>query len=178
MKVTNALNIDWDEVDPGFNFAAMNDNRTVVLFVERPEILDSENGFGGWWVPSIPDLGCFYTSEWRSILTKPVGWEDNSPVTWKDTLTERVSFRMRVTNALNLNWDEVSPEFRFAAMDEDGTVKLFSELPELYENPSSSRTWQIPCVLGIGVCCTFHGKALLKAPVRWEETLTERPVKV
>ena len=81
MNVTNNLNINWNEVNPKFNFAAMDITGAVMLYTECPEIDDPKQSIGGWWVPFIPDWGICHTSDGRSIL--------KAPVDWKDTLTER-----------------------------------------------------------------------------------------
>ena len=101
MNVTNNLNINWDDIDQIFKFAAMDGRGWVRLFIERPnpclvEIAESRWGLlfsdhpvadkpkgllGGWWDPSNEDWGVIHISDEASIL--------KAPVDWKDTLTER-----------------------------------------------------------------------------------------
>ena len=82
---------------------------------------------------------------------------------------------MNVTNVLNIDWDKVDPEFNFATMDEGGSVWVFRERPVLNDIYGY---WCGSSTLDIGFRYTRDGKSILKEPVKWKDTLTERPVKV
>ena len=70
------LKINWDEIDPKFNFAAISALGSVMLFTERPETVDY-----GWHGVSFPDVGYTYICYGDVNLKKPVHWTQ--------TLTER-----------------------------------------------------------------------------------------
>ena len=78
MEASNMLDIKWDEVDPKFNFAAMDSNGWVCLFTEFPLV---NPYFGSWHGSSALDRGVTYNRDGHSILKKQVNW--------KETLTER-----------------------------------------------------------------------------------------
>ena len=171
MNVTNNLNINWNVIDPKFNFAAMDSNGWAMLYAERPEIVGSE-----WQEHSFPHTGTFYFLYGKSIL--------KAPVDWKETLTARPvnvlkSSTMNVTNVLDINWDKVSLKFNYAAMDSGLRVFLFIERPQVYEiKPNVGGWWESgsPYTGTCYECVTGNKRLILKEQVDWRETLTERPV--
>ena len=76
MNVTNALDIDWDKVDPIYKFAAMDAGGWVSLYTECPVL-----GASGWYELSFPESNSFYSLYLEPFLKAPAHWED--------TLTER-----------------------------------------------------------------------------------------
>ena len=169
MNVTNALNIDWNEIDPRFKFATLNTSGMVMLFTKRPELLDS-----GWWDDFSTSEGNCYILDEKYFLNKQIDW--------KNTLTERplnhlMKIKMEVSNMLDIVWVKVDPKFNFALMGSSGKVLLFSERPELIESKESLGGWRLAYILGSVDIYTSDGEALLKEPVDWKETLTARPVK-
>ena len=81
MNVTNILNINWDVIDPKFNFATMSALGSVMLFTERPEVVAPDRLHRGWWVPSIQDWGTFYDDNGEAYF--------NDILDWTQTLIER-----------------------------------------------------------------------------------------
>ena len=163
MEVSNMLDIKWDKVDPKFNFAAMHEDGQVWLYSERPEMVDF-----GWSVRSSTNSVAFYSIYGEESLKEQVDW--------KDTLTQR-PVKANVTNALDINWDDINPRFKFAAMDSNGTVLAHTERPEIYESKDYFDGWRVPSTPGWCMCHCCYVKASLKEPLDWRETLTERPVK-
>ena len=81
MKVTNNLNINWNEVNPKFNFAAMHFSGAVVLFEEHPELVDTKEFFGFWRLVSREHFGVLYSHDGKSLLKEYKHW--------RQTLTKR-----------------------------------------------------------------------------------------
>ena len=81
MNVTNNLNIDWDEIDSKFKFAAMCARGAVWIYTECPIAVEYKNIKGFWRLPSVTDSIELYSLDGKSILKEPVHW--------KDTLTAR-----------------------------------------------------------------------------------------
>ena len=90
---------------------------------------------------------------------------------------------MKVTNALNIDWTKnwgpsgVPPEFKFAAMNPDGSVVLFTERPVVVDIGDFANYWWDTYNKARGVKHDRVDPSVLKEPLDWRETLTERPVK-
>ena len=87
---------------------------------------------------------------------------------------------MKTDNVLDINWNGLDKRFNFAAMNSDGRVKLFTVIPEIFAVTDSTGFWSVPYIphSGItewGVTYSTDGESILKEPVNWSETLTERP---
>ena len=93
------LNIDWDKVDPKFNFVAMNSNAAVKLFFGRPELVERPKGTGFWYEQLFLEWGLRHSGHGKEILKEQVDWgvrytPDGNlilkrSVDWRKTLTQR-----------------------------------------------------------------------------------------
>lgn len=58
-----------------------------------------------------------------------------------------IFIKRKLTAPLNIPWDRIKPEFRFAAKSEDGRITLFTEEPAFFEDDGE---WAAPgCIAGI-----------------------------
>lgn len=67
----------------------------------------------------------------------------------------------------SINWDHVSPEFKYMARDENGDVVLFTNKPTL-----SERIWR--CDKGSYCCATSHA-SYTRGTFDWKNSLVTRP---
>ena len=183
MKNGNILDIDWDKVKPIFKFAAMNENGAIMLFTERPE-MDvfgySRVPYGGWRIPGTNEWGVVYAHLCGIVYTEEEQASLKASVNWEESLIERDIVRPKVTNALNIDWDEVDPGFNFAAMHFTSKgIMLFTEKPILNDSKEYFGFWKLYSTEDYGTVYLHDGRSLLKdEDTFWRNTLTERPVKV
>ena len=170
MEASNMLDIKWDEVDKKFKFAAMCGKGEVWLFDESPIAIVRKNIPGFWRLTSLKGSIELYTLDGNSILKEPVHWAH--------TLTARPVVKMNVTNLIDIDWDDIDPRLKFAAMDEDGWIWLYTECPEIIEAEHPFGYWYGHSTVVCGTFYFLHVDPSLKEQIDWKNTLTERPVKI
>ena len=93
-----------------------------------------------------------------------IGSEPFSTSTDTDRLYLHRDYRKPVKK-LNVPWEHIKPEYKWAAMDENGEVYVYVGKPEIQtENYTSNRDYENIGAINVGT-----------DGVDWRESLTERP---
>lgn len=78
-----------------------------------------------------------------------------------------IAYRTKPAKKLNIPWEIIKPEYKWAAMDEDGEVCLYTTKPEL-----GQRYWFF---LGDGLVQALSVLDVDTTGISWENSLTQRP---
>lgn len=91
--------------------------------------------------------------------------EQNLGDGWKETRTIHVLYAYRTRpRQLVIPWGVIKPEYKWAAMDENGLVHLFGDKPKMYGDGFVGE-----------IVCNTRALNIDTAGIDWRESLTQRP---
>ena len=70
---------------------------------------------------------------------------------------------------LNIPWEHIKPQYKWAAMDASGDIDVFEDKPDI-----SGSGWWVKSCEGLGFSC-LDALNIDTTSIDWRESLTQRP---
>lgn len=91
-------------------------------------------------------------------------WVDNPSYIWPDS-----AYRIKPAKKLHIPWEIIKPEYKWAAMDGNGVVFVYEEVPV-----KASGWWNVRVNNGVASCIS-ETLSIDTTGISWENSLTQRP---